>query len=475
MGGLTEASNLLKEKLGKVIQQDEPICGIATPAGEGGVAVIRVSGLGVISKVGMIFRGIKKGLNLEEVKSHRVLYGSIFSMEQQKFDEVLLLIMKTPNSYTREDVIEVHCHGGTLSAQRILQLLCSLGIRLAEPGEFTKRAFLNGRIDLAQAEAVMELIRAKTDAGYDTALKQLSGGLSEKLSLVRKNLLSLLAKVEVSIDFCEEDIDFINPEAIKKEIQEIIEKLDALFFSAQEGVLIRDGIRTVIVGRTNVGKSSLLNRLVRCERAIVTPFPGTTRDLLEESSIVGGILLRIIDTAGVRLSEDPVELEGIRRGRLEMERADLVLLVLDRSEPLSSIDRALLLDTKGKKRILVLSKIDKEKKWGISRLNGAFSVEVSTITGEGILALHDAIKNFTLNGFSKKTETPVTMNMRQKEAVRRARDYLSQCFESANNHVSEELLAPDLREAYVSLGEVTGSNVAEEVLSEIFRGFCIGK
>ena len=475
MEALSKASNPLKEKPRKVIQQDEPICGIATPAGEGGIAIIRVSGLGVISKVGMIFKGLKKGLNLEEVKSHRVLYGSIFSLEKQKVDEILLLIMKTPNSYTREDVIEIHCHGGTLSAQRILQLLYSLGIRLAEPGEFTKRAFLNGRIDLSQAEAVMELIRAKTDEGYDSALKQLNGGLSGELSLIRKSLLFLLSKVEVSIDFCEEDIDFINPEALKKEIQEIIEKLDALFSSAQEGVLTRDGIRTVIVGRTNVGKSSLLNHLVRSDRAIVTPFPGTTRDLLEESSIVGGTLLRIIDTAGVCLSEDPIELEGIRRGRLEMERADLVLLVLDGSEALSPIDRDLLLDTQGMKRILVLSKIDKGKKWDITRLNGTFSVEISTVTGEGIPSLHDAIKNFTLNEFSKKTEPPITMNMRQKEAIRRARDYLSHCYESEKNHISEELLAPDLRRALISLDEVTGNNVTEEVLSEIFRGFCIGK
>jgi tRNA modification GTPase len=462
------------------IRQEEPICGIATHLGEGGITIIRVSGLGILPLIDRIFQGKRGSRSLDQVKSHRLLYGWVFSLEGEKLDEVLLLIMRSPNSYTREDVVEIHCHGGLVAGQRILRHLFTLGIRLADPGEFTKRAFLNGRIDLAQAEAVMELIQAKSELSYQAALRQLEGGLSEQVNKLKSLLLDLLARVEASIDFSEEDIDFITPDILAHEVVSIRRELEGLIGSAQDGLLLREGVKTVIAGRANAGKSSLFNRLLRSDRAIVTPLPGTTRDLLEERVIVGGVLLRIIDTAGFRGSTDPTEREGIQRGQAALENADLALLVLDGSEPLLPEDHYLLQQTAMRRRILVINKVDRGNLGlGGWEPSGSASrskvVKVSATTGEGIEALHEAVKDEILRGLTLQSESPLLTTVRQREVMQRARVSLDHLLRSIQEGLSWEFLALDLRDALDALGEITGATVTEDILQQIFRDFCIGK
>ena len=455
--------------------QEEPICAVSTSLGEGGISIIRISGSGVFEKIAQVFKAHRKEKQLDQVPSHCVLYGGIFSFQGRKIDEVLLLIMKAPNSYTREDVVEIHCHGGIMASQRILQLLNSIGIRLAEAGEFTKRAFLNGRIDLTQAEAVMELIRSRSDLGYEAALKQLDGGLSFRVNQVRDLLINVLARIEVSIDFCEEDIDFIDSDTLHRELEKAIQQLRGLVNSSNDGILLRDGVKTVITGRTNVGKSCLFNTLLRMDRAIVTPQPGTTRDLLEETSMVGGILLRIIDTAGFRQSSDPVEQEGIKRSVSANQSADLILLVLDGSEPLSKDDLELIQKTAQQKRILVVNKIDKKRIWNPQLSWGGPLIEISATSGVGMETLHHEIRRFIMEGVPQRDKSPLVTTLRQREAFKRAHDSLNHLLHSSEKGMSWEFLALDLRGALDALGEIIGITLSEDILDRIFKDFCIGK
>ncbi|HEX9756238.1 MAG TPA: tRNA uridine-5-carboxymethylaminomethyl(34) synthesis GTPase MnmE [Nitrospiria bacterium] len=457
------------------IIQEEPICAISTPLGEGGISIIRLSGAGVFEKIAKVFKAHREKTQIERVPSHRILYGGVFSFQGRKIDEVLLLIMRAPHSYTREDVIEIHCHGGIMAGQRILQLLNSIGIRLAEAGEFTKRAFLNGRIDLAQAEAVMELIRSKSDLGYEAVLNQLDGGLSFRVNQVRDLLINILARIEVSIDFCEEDIDFIDIKTLQVEVGKAIQQIKGIMNASEDGILLREGLKTVITGRTNVGKSSLFNTLLRMERAIVTPHPGTTRDLLEETAMVGGVLLRIIDTAGFRQSSDPVEQEGITRSVSAKQSADLILLVLDGSEPLCDVDLELIQKTSERKRIIIINKTDKKKVWNPKSLWSGPIIEISATSGVGMEMLHQEVRRVVFGGVSQRDQSPLVTTLRQRGAFQKAHDSLNHLLRSSEKQMSWEFLAVDLRGALDALGEVTGVTVSENILDRIFKGFCIGK
>ena len=339
------------------MKNEATICAISTPIGEGGIGIVRISGRDAISIADKIFFS-KKNKKLSSLASHTIHYGEIRDNNSERVDEALVSIMKAPNTYTKEDVIEINCHGGALSLKRVMELVIKNGARLAEPGEFTKRAFLNGRIDLAQAEAVIDIINSKTDDSLRLAVGQLSGILSKKVNAIREELISIIASVEASIDFVDEDIEFISRDVMEKRIKGAVDEIEALITTADEGRIYKEGIATAIIGRPNVGKSSLLNALLKEERAIVTPVPGTTRDVIEEWVNIKGMPLRILDTAGIRHTEDIVEMEGVKRSREAIKMADIILLLIDGSVKLNEEDKRLMEEIRDKRLIVLLNKSD---------------------------------------------------------------------------------------------------------------------
>lgn len=457
--------------------QEDTIAAISTPLGEGGIGVIRMSGKAAIAIADALFVSPSKGKKLKDLPSHTVHYGHIYDPEtQEPVDEVLVTLMRAPKSYTREDVVEISSHGGFISLKRILDLVLKGGARLAEPGEFTKRAFLNGRIDLSQAEAVIDIIQSRTELSHKVAVRQLEGRLSQKVRAIRDALKHLTALVEASIDFSEEDIEVISPEALDSGIGEALESIDFLIETAEEGQILREGLSLVIVGKPNVGKSSLLNVLLEEERAIVTPIPGTTRDVIEESLNLKGVPVRLLDTAGIRNTEDPVEVQGVLRSKNLLEKADLVLWVLDSSSPLTQEDLDILELVKEKKVLGVLNKIDLPSKIGKEEagqlLAGIPWVKISAKEKSGIETLKDLI-------FEMVVKTPVesvwVTNIRHKNALIKAQQSLLKARESIAQRMSGEFIAVDLRAALDSLGEIIGETTTEDILTEIFSTFCIGK
>ncbi|HWP46439.1 MAG TPA: tRNA uridine-5-carboxymethylaminomethyl(34) synthesis GTPase MnmE [Candidatus Limnocylindrales bacterium] len=456
--------------------QEDTIAAISTPLGEGGIGVIRISGKAAIAIADALFVSPSKGKKLKDLPSHTVHYGHIYDPgTQEPVDEVLVTLMRAPKSYTREDVVEISSHGGFISLKRILDLVLKGGARLAEPGEFTKRAFLNGRIDLSQAEAVIDIIQSRTELSHKVAVRQLEGRLSQKVRAIRDTLKHLTALVEASIDFSEEDIEVISPEALDSGIGEALESIDFLIETAEEGQILREGLSLVIVGKPNVGKSSLLNVLLEEERAIVTPIPGTTRDVIEESLNLKGVPVRLLDTAGIRNTEDPVEVQGVLRSKNLLEKADLVLWVLDSSSPLTQEDRDILELVKEKKVLGVLNKIDLPSKIGEEAgqlLAGIPWVKISAKEKSGIETLKDLI-------FEMVVKTPVesvwVTNIRHKNALIKAQQSLLKARESIAQRMSGEFIAVDLRAALDSLGEIIGETTTEDILTEIFSTFCIGK
>lgn len=461
-----------------VFLEEDTIAAISTPLGEGGIGVIRMSGRSAIAIADALFVSPSKGKKLKDLPSHTVHYGHIYDPEtQEPVDEVLVTLMRAPKSYTREDVVEISSHGGFLSLKRILDLVLKSGARLAEPGEFTKRAFLNGRIDLSQAEAVIDIIQSRTELSHKVAVRQLQGRLSRKVRGIRDALKHLTALVEASIDFSEEDIEVISFEALEAGIKEALESVNFLINTAEEGQILREGFSLVIVGKPNVGKSSLLNVLLEEERAIVTPIPGTTRDIIEESLNLKGVPVRLLDTAGIRDTEDPVEIQGVLRSRSLLEKADLILWVLDSSNPLTQEDRDILELVKEKKVLGVLNKIDLPPQIGeevdqILVLAGIPWVKISAKEKIGIETLKDQI-------FEMVMKTPVesvwVTNVRHKNALVRAQQSLLKALESVAQRMSGEFIAVDLRAALDSLGEIVGETTTEDILTEIFSTFCIGK
>ncbi len=464
---------------------NDTICAIATPVGEGGVGIVRLSGEKAIDvAAGLV--ALRSGTGLASAAGHVLHHADILdpadATGRAPLDEALVAVMRGPNSYTGEDVVELQCHGGMLILQTICEALVRAGARLAEPGEFTKRAFLNGRLDLAQAEAVLDTIRAKTAGSLRIAQEQLRGALSREIDAVREALVGLLAHVEAGIDFVEEDIAFIPTPELTAGLRRAHETVSSLLAHGREGRILREGVAAAIIGRPNVGKSSLLNALLRTDRAIVTPVPGTTRDVLEEVLNIRGIPVRLLDTAGIRETGDPVEQEGVRRSRAALEQADLLLIVLDGSAPLADDDRALLQESGAagdQKRLVIVNKRDLPRRIDPSSLpSGAPGwglVEISARTGEGLDDLRDRIRTLLLQPEFEARETVLVTHLRHQAALQRTRDALTAALGSVEAGTAGELIAMDLRAAIDALGEITGTVTTDDILDRIFSEFCIGK
>lgn len=460
---------------------DDTIAAIATPLGEGGLAVVRLSGPGALAVADRCFQPVgRTAKRPSAAPTHTLHYGRIVRAGLP-VDEVLLAVMRAPGTYTREDIVEISCHGGLLPAKAVLDTVLDCGARLALPGEFTKRAFLNGRIDLAQAEAVADLIHARTELALRAAEEQLAGRLSRRINHLRDELLLTLAHVEAQLDFPEEDIAPTTLAQLLNRLEHGIAFMDELLRTAGEGQILRRGVRAAIIGRPNAGKSSLLNQLLGHDRAIVSPIPGTTRDTIEETANIRGLPVVFIDTAGLREGGDEIEVEGIRRSRASLARAELILHVFDSAEALRAEDRHFLAEFNGRKRILVRNKIDLPARLAVQDLGGgeglspAPVVDVSCRNGRGVEALKEAIKALVWKGEVKAEMLEVMINSRHQEALHRARAALERTLAALRAGESLDLAAMDLRIAVNAVGEIVGKTTTEDLLDTIFSQFCIGK
>lgn len=453
---------------------EDTIAAVATATGKGGLSVVRLSGPGAVEVVGRCFRPARCGLSLDQVPSHTVHFG-VFIAQGRSIDEVLVTVLRKPRTYTREDVVEVSCHGGALTARLILEALLTAGARAAGPGEFTQRAFLNGRIDLAQAEAVADVIQAKTEWALLAAQDQLAGGLSGQVNSVRDDLLRMLAQVEAHLDFPDEDLPPENPAELAFRIRRSREAVVALLQTARQGQIVRQGLHVSILGRPNVGKSSLLNALLGRDRAIVSPAPGTTRDTIEETADVAGIPVVFIDTAGLRAAPDPVEHEGIRRTRAAAMRAELVLHVFDVSQPAHPEDGQYLAEFASRPRLLVLNKTDLPRCLQLPPTTGPDPILVSCRTGEGMDVLRGKIRAHALDRGEGEGTSRAMINARHEDALRRGQEALTRALEALSGGLTPELVALELRAAVNAVGEVVGKTVGEGLLDAVFSQFCIGK
>ncbi|WP_343210247.1 tRNA uridine-5-carboxymethylaminomethyl(34) synthesis GTPase MnmE [Anaerolentibacter hominis] len=455
----------------------DTIAAIATAVNNSGISVIRISGEEALAVIDRIYRSKKSGKVLSREKSHTIHYGYIVDQDQI-IDEVMVLIMKAPNSYTREDVIEIDCHGGIVVTRRILETVLKNGARAAEPGEFTKRAFLNGRIDLSQAEAVIDVIQAKNEMALDSSVRQLRGGLREKVQSLRDNILRDVAFIEAALD----DPEHISVDGFAEDLRTHTEnnlnELEELLMRAEDGRMIKEGIRTVIVGKPNAGKSSLLNLLVGDERAIVTNVPGTTRDTLEETIMLRGICLTVIDTAGIRKTDDIVEQIGVLRAKEVMEQADLIIYVVDGSLELDENDLEIIELLQDRKAIVLLNKTDLSlalSQGELEKKTGKPVVPVSAKENQGLAELERLIEQmFFQGGLTYNDEIYIT-NERHKAAVREARESLKQVISSIENEMPEDFYSIDLMNAYEALGAIIGEAMDEDLVDMIFREFCMGK
>lgn len=458
---------------------DDTIAAISTPVGQGGIGIVRLSGKDAIEIADAIFRSPgKKKLGLSP--SHRIHYGHIIDPADKSIvDEVLVSVMRAPHTYTREHIVEINCHGGPLPLRSVLELTLSCGARLAEPGEFTKRAFLNGRIDLTQAEAVLDVINAMTSESRKNAVNQLRGTLSKKIDMLRDGLIELASFVEAHIDFPEEDIGTTSIQEMKRMTLKIRKQLNRLIEGSRYGVILREGIKTAIVGRPNVGKSSLLNALVEQDRAIVTEVPGTTRDVIEEHLNIEGIPVIVMDTAGIRNVDDIAEKEGVRRSMRTMKDAGLVLLMLDNSQPLHDTDLDLLGKSDPSNTIIVMNKQDLPHKFipsGVPQLE-AFrgrTVKISAKRRTGLKRLKDMMAETVLRGQPVRSSEIVT-NVRHVHALERVRESLEAFSRGINKNIPPELLSVELRDALDAVGEIKGVTTPDDILNRIFSNFCIGK
>ena len=454
---------------------DDTIAAIATPLGEGGLAVVRISGTRAMAIADACFLPVgPSAVKPSAAASHTIHYGKIVQ-DGKVVDEVLLAALRAPRTFTREDTVEISCHGGLLPAKLVLDTLLKNGARLAEPGEFTRRAFLHGRIDLAQAEAVADLIHARTELSLSAANEQLAGKLSRRIDRLRDDLMHTLAHVEAHLDFPDEDIAPDTHETLLKRLDGSITFMDELLRTANEGQILRRGIRAAILGRPNAGKSSLLNQLLGRERAIVSHIPGTTRDTIEETANIGGIPVVFIDTAGLREAGDEIEVEGIRRSRQTLAAAELILHVLDASQPSTPADADYLTEFAGKKRIIVRNKADLPARLDLPTDQAIPVVEVCCLDGQGIEALKDAIKRLVWSGEITAEMTQVTINSRHQDALQRARAMTCRAAAALHENATLELVALDLRGAANTVGEIVGKTTTEDLLDSIFSTFCIGK
>lgn len=461
---------------------DYTIAAVATPLGEGGIGIVRLSGTKAVEIANKMFR-TQSGQSVQNLKSYQMRYGKVMQPKSGKIiDEALVLVMHGPHSYTGEDVVEIQCHGGIVVVGEVLSLALDLGAKMAEPGEFTKRAFLNGRIDLSQAEAVIDIVKAPTKLGLEVAVDQLEGSLSKRVEKIKERLYDLIVKVEASIDFPEDDLPEIEITDMQESIAKALNEFEELLATADDGRIIREGLKTVITGKPNVGKSSLLNTLLDEKRALVSDIPGTTRDTIEEVINLQGIPLRLIDTAGIRQSDDYVEQLGVARSLDLLKDADLILHVLDRSVVLTEEDFQVLERTAQMRRLILVNKVDLESMWNLSELGdleGAPVLEISLLhdSQKVVDELSKVILDFVQMGSLESSDhsRALVTRARHKKALSEAKEALREALVTLENGLPLDLIAVDLYASLEHLGEITGETVRENILDRIFAQFCIGK
>ncbi|KAF6586858.1 tRNA uridine-5-carboxymethylaminomethyl(34) synthesis GTPase MnmE [Paenibacillus sp. EKM211P] len=455
----------------------DTIAAIATAVGEGGIAVVRVSGPEAVTEVEALFRSKTP---LSKAPTHTVHYGHIIDPQsQEKVEEVLVTVMRAPRSFTTEDVVEISTHGGVVAVKRVMDLLLLQNIRLAEPGEFTKRAFLNGRIDLSQAEGVIDLIRSKSDKAFSMALKQVDGQLSQNIRRLRHVLVETLAHIEVNIDYPEHDVESFTSELIKDKSSQVMAEIDRLLHTAEQGKILREGLTTAIVGRPNVGKSSLLNTLAQGERAIVTDIPGTTRDVIEEYVTINNIPLKLLDTAGIRETMDVVERIGVERSRTAVSEADLLLIVMNANEPLHEDEMALMEQIRGRQAIVIMNKMDLpariDRDLLLRYVPEELIVPMSVKENEGADRLEQAISNLFFSGKLESADMTYVSNVRHIALLKKARQSLVDAYEAADQFVPIDMIQIDVRLAWEHLGEIVGDTAHDALIDQIFSQFCLGK
>jgi tRNA modification GTPase len=462
------------------VVQHEPIAAIATAVGESAIAIVRISGAGALQIADKIFRKAgDKNFSFSTADSHTAHYGFVVDKRGDVIDEVMAIVYKSPRSFTMEDSVEFNCHGGVIVTQTVLETLLNAGCRLAEAGEFTRRAFLNGRIDLAQAEAIGEMIHAKTRAAYRAALSHMKGDLSKKLSALREDLLNACSMLELELDFSEEDVEFQSRDELVRKMSELKVQLTRLASSFMFGKFVQEGVRTAIVGKPNAGKSTLLNALLGKDRAIVSDVAGTTRDYIEESFVSDGVLFKLIDTAGLRTTADDIEGEGIRRSYEKIEEADLILYLIDASIPVDPSEikavEAMREKNGDAKFLLVLNKSDRQLTNAVQQIETVEQVKISALTREGISELKQKMTSLALGAETLADGSVMLTNLRHYEAIRNALQSLENAEVQVAHHAPTELIASDLRDALYHIGTITGNVSTDDILNNIFAKFCIGK
>ncbi|KNY29734.1 tRNA uridine-5-carboxymethylaminomethyl(34) synthesis GTPase MnmE [Pseudobacteroides cellulosolvens] len=456
---------------------EDTIAAISTPPGTGGIGIIRISGEKSFKIASRIFKG---AVEFENIKTHTINYGKIIDpSSHETLDEVLVSKMKRPASFTKEDVVEINCHGGIIVLRKILGLIVKEGARIAEPGEFTKRAFLNGRIDLSQAEAVIDLINSKTDAGSKAALNQLEGKLSKKLKEVREKLIELIAHIEVTVDYPEHDIEEITGDMVYESLKPIKSLIYNISETFENGRMIREGLNVVIVGRPNVGKSSLLNELSGKNKAIVTDIPGTTRDIIEEYINIKGIPIKLIDTAGIRETEDVVERIGVERAKKAVNESDLTIMMIDGEAGIISEDIEIFNEVRNKRNIVILNKIDISSNDKIKEIENYFKdynlIKISIKTGSGIEKIEEELTGLFNKGSLRLNDEILLTNIRHKNMIDKCMVSIDNALSAYDGGMPLDMITIDIKDAAYYLGQITGESVNEQVLNEIFKRFCIGK
>lgn len=451
----------------------DTVAAISTAVGESGVSIIKISGERAKEITAKIFK-LKNGKSFMDAKPWTIEYGHIYNLQGSILDEVLVSYFKGPKSFTAEDVVEINTHGGRVATESVLQAVFEAGARPAQPGEFTKRAFLNGRIDLSQAEAVIDIIQAKTELSMKSALNQSGGKLSREVKEIRQAILNLLAFIEVTVDFPEEDLEFTTGQEVSEKLDGLMKRVKELLSTAEEGKILRDGLSIAIIGKPNVGKSSLMNALLRENRAIVTDIPGTTRDIIEEYLNIDGIPIKITDTAGIRETNDVVERIGVDRSKEKIDEADLIVFVLDSSRPLDQEDKDIIEYIKDRKKITLINKVDLEEKLQLSAFEMGETIQVSALNGFGLEALKEKVKALFFQG-QVEVQDFLVSNRRHKEAMMRANQKMLAAKTAIDQGISLDLAAIDLNAAWNYFGEITGDTLSEDLVDKIFSDFCIGK
>lgn len=456
----------------------DTIVAVGTRAGEAAIGIVKLSGSRSFFIADKIFKA-KNKKKVKNISTYSMLYGHIIDNEGHFIDEVIVTVMRKPGSYTREDVVEINCHGGIIATTKTMELCIENGARMADPGEFTKRAFLSGRIDLSQAEAVIDLVRSRTEQSLRLAAKNLSGNIKEEIKRLRKKLLDIRVQLEASVDFIEEDLEVTPYREITEEIKKLRAELEELIINEKKGEIIKNGVKIAIIGKPNVGKSSLLNLLSRKDKAIVTPIPGTTRDAVEEILYVEGIPLILIDTAGIRKTRSAIEKIGVNKSLKHIDEAELILLVLDGNRKLEQMDLQIINKLKGKSIICCINKIDLKQKLEVEKIRNYFNrkdvVKISALKGKGIKWLENRIKSVILGNEDIDLEGKIIINSRHKEILEEVKKSLNRAIEAVKGKMSEEFPSYDLNIAFKLLGEIIGETAREDILEKIFSQFCIGK